>query len=111
MFYQHNNDGYKEVLPGIRLKTLVHGEKTSFTEFHMNGGSHLPDHAHPHEQTGYMVSGSMKLTIGDESRVVVPGDSWNVPGNARHQAEILEDCVVIEVFSPVREDYLPQNQK
>jgi quercetin dioxygenase-like cupin family protein len=111
MFYHHNDEGFRAVLPGIRLKTLVHGEKTSFTEFHMDGGSQLPDHAHPHEQTGYMVSGRMRLTIGDETLLVEPGDSWNVPGNIRHRAEILEDCVVIEVFSPVREDYLPRNLK
>jgi len=40
---------------------------------------------------------------------VAPGDSWNVPGNVAHRAEILADSVAIEVFSPVREDYLPQN--
>ncbi len=37
-----------------------------------------------------------------------PGDSWNVPANIEHGAEILADSVAIEVFSPVREDYLPE---
>ena len=110
MFYQKNTAGYKEVLPGIRMKTLVHGEKTLFTEFHMQKGSRLPDHSHPHEQTGYLVSGKMRLTVGEESLEADPGDSWCVPGNARHRAEILEDSVVIEVFSPVREEYLPYYQ-
>jgi quercetin dioxygenase-like cupin family protein len=72
----------------------------------MQAGSHLPDHAHPHEQTGYLVSGRMRLTVEGQAFEAAPGDSWCVPGNARHQAEILEDVVVIEVFSPVREDYL-----
>ena len=111
MFYKKNNADYKQVLPGISLKTLVHGEKTLFTEFRMKGGSLLPDHAHPHEQTGYLVSGQMKLTIANETFEVAPGDSWCVPGNVRHQAEILADSVVIEVFSPVRVEYLPQNLK
>ena len=54
MFYKkkNNNDGYTQVLSGIRLKTLVYGEKTLFTEFHMEQGSQLPAHAHPQEQTG-----------------------------------------------------------
>jgi quercetin dioxygenase-like cupin family protein len=48
----------------------------------------------------------MRLTIGGKSRDVVPGDSWCVPGEMRHQAEILEDSKAIEVFSPLREEYL-----
>ena len=36
-----------------------------------------------------------------------PGDSWCIPGHVEHRAEIIEDSVAIEVFSPVREDYLP----
>ena len=109
MYYKKNSDGYKQVLPSIWLKTLVYGEKTLFSEFRMEKGSQLPDHSHPHEQTGYMVSGQMRLTIGEESFEVTQGDSWCVPGNARHRAEILADSVVVEVFSPVREEYLPQN--
>ena len=111
MFYHHNDDGFRELLPGIRLKTLVHGERTLFTEVRMEKGSLLPDHAHPHEQTGYLVSGRMRLIVEEAVLEAMPGDSWCVPGDATHRAEILEDCVVIEVFSPVREDYLPQNQK
>ena len=110
MFYHHNEDGFKELLPGIRLKTLVHGERTLFTELHMRKGSLLPDHAHPHEQTGYLVSGRMRLIVGEAVLEAQTGDSWCVPGDARHRAEILEDCVVIEVFSPVREEYLAYEQ-
>ena len=49
----------------------------------------------------------MLFTIGDECFEADPGDSWNIPGNVEHNVEVLEDTVVIEVFSPVREDYLP----
>ena len=106
MFYKHNPDGYQPILNGIQIKTLVHGEKTLFSEFKMKAGSQLPRHAHPQEQTGYLVSGQIRLTIGGESFDVSPGDSWCVPGNLEHQAEILVDSVAIEVFAPVREDYL-----
>ena len=107
MFYKADADGYKEVLPGIRLKTLVHGEKTLFAEFRMEAGSKLPMHSHPHEQTGFLVTGRVRLTIGDRTCDVAPGDSWCIPGNTEHSAEILEQSHAIEVFSPVREDYLP----
>jgi quercetin dioxygenase-like cupin family protein len=111
MFYKRNQDGYKQVLPGIELKTLVYGEKTLFTEFRLGQGSQLPSHAHPQEQTGYLVAGRIRLFIGDEIFEVEPGDSWCVLSNVEHHAEILMDSVAIEVFSPVREDYLPQTIK
>jgi quercetin dioxygenase-like cupin family protein len=107
MFYKHNPDTYLPVLPGIRRKTLTYGEKSLLTEFLLGKDSQLPSHRHPQEQTGYLVSGHILLTIGDETFDVEPGDSWCVPGDVEHRAEILVDSVAIEVFSPLREDYLP----
>lgn len=109
MFYKHNNDGYKQALEGIKLKTLVYGNKTLFTEFRLEKGSQLPRHAHPQEQTGYLIAGRIRLSIGDEIFEVEPGDSWCILSNVEHRAEILADSMAIEVFSPVREDYLPDN--
>lgn len=107
MFLTGSDEGYVEVLPGIRRKTLCFGAATLMSEFRLRAGSPLPAHDHPQEQTGYLVSGRLRLTIGDETRELAPGDSWSIPGGARHGAEVLEDAVAIEVFSPVREDYLP----
>ena len=107
MFYKASPSGYKEPIPGIEMKTLVYGDKTLFTEFRLKAGSQLPSHAHDYEQTGYLVAGKIRLTIGDEVFDVEPGDSWCIKGNVNHSAEILVDAVAIEVFSPVREDYLP----
>jgi quercetin dioxygenase-like cupin family protein len=107
MLLKANPRGYQEVLPGIERKTLAYGDLTLLTEFRMRRGSVLPRHAHPHEQTGYLVSGRIKLTVGGRSLNAGPGDSWSIPGNVHHSAKILEDSVAIEVFSPVRQDYLP----
>ena len=109
MFTKSNRDGYKQILPGIQLKTLVFGDKSLLSEFRMEEGSQLPSHAHSQEQTGYLISGQIQLSIGDEAFEVAPGDSWSVPSNVAHRAEILADSVAIEVFSPLREDYLPHN--
>ncbi|MBE0698766.1 MAG: cupin domain-containing protein [Anaerolineaceae bacterium] len=108
MFYKHSEDGFRPVIPGIQLKTLVYGEKSSLTAFHLAKDSLLPRHSHPHEQTGYLISGHMRLTVGTETLDAFPGDSWCVPGGVEHFAEIVEDSFAIEVFSPVREDYLPR---
>jgi len=106
MFAAPSEESYRSVLPGIGQKTLVHGEKTLMVEFRLEKGALLPLHSHPHEQTGYLVRGRLRLTIGAEVHEVLPGGSWCIPGDVLHCAEIVEDSVAIEVFSPVRQDYL-----
>ena len=110
MITRHDSVPYALALPGIERRTLCHGERMLMTEFRLKGGSVLPAHAHPHEQTGYLVSGRLRLRIGAEERELAPGDSWSIPGGVEHQAAILEDAVALEVFSPVREDYLPRGE-
>jgi len=107
VFQKSSKEGYSPALPGIELKTLVHGDQTLMTEFLLEKGRQLPKHSHPHEQTGYLVRGHIRLTIGPEEYNVMPGDSWCIPGNVEHGAEVIEESLAIEVFSPVREDYLP----
>lgn len=106
MFEKQSNDGYRQSLEGIAQKTLVHGDKTLMVEFRLEKGASLPLHSHPHEQIGYLVKGHIRLTIGHDVHDVVPGDSWCIPGDTKHCAESIEESVAIEVFSPVREDYL-----
>jgi len=108
MFYKSDAQGYQSAVAGVAMKTLVHGDKSLLTEFKLAAGHLLPRHSHEQEQTGYLVSGLILLTIGDETFRVEPGDSWCIPGSVPHGAEIVEDAVAIEVFAPVREDYLPK---
>ncbi len=109
MFNKAENSGYRNMMAGIEMKTLVYGQTTLMAEYRLEKGSLLPDHNHPHEQTGYLVSGKLRLTIGDDTRIMEAGDSWNVAGNVVHGAEVLEDTIAVEVFSPVREDFLPKD--
>lgn len=111
MFCKSSGTGYTQVLPGIQIKTLTHGDLTLFTEFKMEKGSVLPKHSHVHEQTGYLIKGNMVLIIGTEEYNVSQGDCWCIPSNREHCAQILSDSVAIEVFAPVREDYLKFKQQ
>jgi quercetin dioxygenase-like cupin family protein len=98
--------GYHEAAPGIRIKTIASGERVLMSKFFLDAGTKLPLHSHPNEQIGYLLSGSIVLYIGDASREIKPGDSWCVPSCAEHRADIIEDSCALEIFSPVREDYL-----
>jgi quercetin dioxygenase-like cupin family protein len=106
VFSKKSGTGYRTARPGVNFRTLAVGERTHLTEFRLAKGSIIPTHKHPHEQTGYLVSGRMTFLIAGETFDTEPGDGWNIPGGVNHRVEVLEDSVAIEVFSPAREDYL-----
>ena len=107
MFCKKDSKGSRQLIEGVELTTLVHGDKTLMGQFKIAKGAAVPTHSHPHEQTGFMVSGKLRFNVAGEITEVEPGDSWCISGDVEHSAEALEDSVVIEIFSPVREDYLP----
>ena len=107
MFRKKGTADKRQLMEGAYLSTLVHGEKTLMAQFSIARGSVIPPHSHPHEQTGFVVSGKLRFRVEDDMMEVESGDSWCIPGGAEHSADALEDSVIIEVFSPVREDYLP----
>ena len=109
MFTKKSDTDYRELVDGVEMKTLAHGEKTLLAKFHLKEGAAIPLHAHIYEQTGFMVSGKMRFNIGAEQFECEPGDTWCIPMDVLHGVEVLEYSVVVEVFSPVREDYLPGN--
>ena len=110
-FARHSDSGYKPVLPGISQKTLIYGDKTLMAEFLLQAGSQLPEHAHPYEQTGYLVRGHIQFKIGATVQDVRPGDSWCIPVNVPHGAQIVADSTAIEVFAPRRDDYIPESPR
>ena len=107
MFKKSNIGKHTELVKGVHLKTLVYGDQTLLTEVRLEKGAVIPQHSHPHEQTGYLISGHMDFLVDSTHHDAKPGDSWNIAGNIEHGATALEESVVIEVFSPVRDDYLP----
>ena len=107
MFNTSSDDGYIDPIKGIKQKTLVYGKKTLMTEFKLQKGSEVPRHRHPYEQTGYLIKGKIRLFVGSEEFECKPGDSWCIQSDEKHGANAIEDSIAVEVFSPVREDYLP----
>lgn len=100
-----------EVIPGCRLRT-PYGKHLMFSYLEMDEGAVVPLHSHPHEQGGMLLSGRLELTIGDETRVVEAGSMFLIPPDTPHQAVAIGGpAVVLDVFSPVREDYAEMYNK
>ena len=95
-------------VPGCRLRTPF-GEHLMLSYLEIDDGAEIPLHQHPHEQGGILLEGRMQLTIGDETRVVEPGALYLIPPGVPHRAVAVGGrAVVLDVFSPVREDYARQ---
>lgn len=94
-----------EPVPGCRMRT-PHGEHLMLSYLEMDEGAVVPLHSHPHEQGGMLLKGRLELTIGEESRICEPGSMFLIPPNVMHKAVAVGGpAVVLDVFSPVREDY------
>ena len=95
-----------EPLPGIRLRA-PHGERIMLSYLEMDAEAEVPLHSHPHEQAGMLLKGKLQLTIGDETRIMEPGNMYIVPGGVPHRAVAIDGPVlVLDIFSPIREDYV-----
>ena len=91
----------------------VHGERLTLGLIELAPNAMLPEHRHENEQLGLVIEGSITLTIGTERRTLGPGGTWRIPGHVPHEAAIgPEGAVVVDVFSPVREDWkaLPETE-
>lgn len=109
LIYQPDQSNYRELHPGVAIKTLTYGEKSLVSELHLKKGAIIPTHQHPEEQSGYLVCGTVRF-FGDEGETILEsGSSWNFKGGVYHGIEAVKDSVIIGFYSPVREDFLPKN--
>lgn len=100
-----------EIIPGCRTR-IPYGENLMLSYLEMDDGAEVPLHSHPHEQGGILLEGRMQLTIGDETRICEAGSLFIIPPNVKHRAVAVGGkAVVLDVFSPVREDYAEMYNK
>ena len=100
---------FVQMTEGINRRSVVYGDKSSLCEFKLGKGAVIPMHTHIHEQIGYLVSGKVLFTIEGKEYITNPGDSWCILGGVEHKAEALEESFVIEVFAPVREEFITKD--
>lgn len=76
-------------------------------EFTFEAGMEPEPHSHPHEQIGYVVSGSLELFVeGQETATLGTGCSYYVPSGATHSVRVLEPTVLLDCFTPARKDLI-----
>lgn len=96
----------KRVFKGVSLDSLAVGEKSIVCKMNYVVRNFATEHTHPHEQSGYVISGKYRMTENGQEYILNSGDSYAVPGNTPHSFEVIEGGEVIDVFTPIREDYL-----
>jgi quercetin dioxygenase-like cupin family protein len=95
-----------EAVPEVHLAQLAAGERMSVQHFRIEPGATVPEHAHHHEQAGYVTRGELTFLLADGELVVGPGDSYTLTGEELHGAENRGDEPVegVDVFAPPRTD-------
>jgi len=94
-----------EMLPGVWRRTLNYGEQVMIVHFTLEEGAVVPAHRHPQEQVGYVVEGELLMMIGGETHTFKAGQSYLVLSDVEHGATVVKRAIVIDAFSPPREDY------
>ena len=98
--------GRHTIFPGVAIQTCA-ADKMMLSLVDLAPGSVVAEHAHPHEQVGMVVRGQLVFTIGDETKTLGPGDMYRIPGGVRHKVVILDEpAQALDIFTPVREEYL-----
>ena len=91
---------------GVTRKILASGGGLMTVQFDFAKGSVGYLHTHPHEQVGYVAKGRFEVTMAGEKTIVGPGDTYYVPSGVEHGVVALEVGVLIDVFTPQREDFI-----
>ena len=104
-FIKGQETEWETVGEGVKRQIMGYDDKILLAKVHFKEGGVGPMHEHHHSQVTYVVSGKFELTVGDETRMMEGGDSFYIPPHKMHGAICREEGVLIDVFSPIREDF------
>ena len=85
---------------------IVAGEREMLAQIYLKRGALVPMHSHESEQMTYILQGALKVVVDGEEITVREGEVLHIPSRVPHQAEALEDTFELDVFSPIREDWI-----
>ena len=84
---------------------FIHTSSATFSHVKAKAGSVLPLHSHPHVQASYVLEGTFELTVDGEIHLLIPGQVFIIPSNVPHSGLAITNSYILDVFTPVREDY------
>lgn len=94
------------IFPGVDVHAAA-GDQMMLSFVELQPHAVVESHSHPHEQVGMVISGRALFRVGDEEKVLGPGEMYFIPGGIEHRVEALEEgCQALDVFHPVRDEYL-----
>ena len=106
VFIQDDDISWEAVGPGVRRKILAYDDSIMLVKADFETGGVGPIHQHFHSQTTYIESGEFAVTIGEETKVLRTGDAYYIPPHVPHGATALQAGVLLDMFSPIREDFM-----
>jgi quercetin dioxygenase-like cupin family protein len=99
-----------EMIKGYHAR-FIHTEQMTLNFLEVEAGSIVPEHSHPHEQVSIVTEGEFELTVAGEVMRFGPGKVIVIPSNVKHSGIAITDCKLLDVFTPVREDYRALSEK
>ena len=94
----------REIIPGYHGR-LIHSKNMSLAFWEVEEGAEVPEHAHTNEQIMQVQEGQFQFTVGGQTRIYGPGDLVVIPSEIPHSGKAITPCKLMDVFSPVREEY------
>lgn len=92
-------------------RKVISGEREMLVQSYLKRGAIVPMHAHESEQLTYVLQGALKFVVNGEEIVVREGEVLHIPAHVDHQAEALEDTFDLDVYSPLRRDWIEAKDK
>jgi quercetin dioxygenase-like cupin family protein len=98
----------KEKVTDVIHRKVISGERAMVAQIFLDKGAKVPMHSHENEQITYLLEGRLRFWIGEDRKELVlgAGEVLHIRSNVPHEAEALEDCLDVDVFSPPRQDWL-----
>ena len=107
MFVENKNIPSTDLGGGVNRKVLAYSKNLMTVELRFEKGAVGAPHSHPHEQIGYIISGKLVYQEdGQEDKILETGDTYYVAPNVVHGVQILEDTRLLDIFTPMREDFV-----
>jgi quercetin dioxygenase-like cupin family protein len=95
-----------EKVTEVISRKIVTGEREMLSQIYLKRGALVPMHKHESEQLTYVMQGALRFLVGGEEAIVREGEVLVIPSWIEHQVEALDDTLTLDIFSPIRQDWL-----